>query len=53
VLEPRVSVNIDHPGCWNKDGLVDPMAVWKSEVEAALRAAGVAECTPLGGVDGA
>ncbi len=38
VLQPRVTVNIAHPECWNKDGMTDPMAVWQDEVEAALRA---------------
>jgi hypothetical protein len=27
-LRPRVEVNIDRPGCWNKDGLWRSLALW-------------------------
>ncbi len=36
-LQPRVDVNIEHPQCWNKEGLIEPMQVWWQEVEALLQ----------------
>lgn len=39
VLEPQVTVNIAHPECWNKDGMVSPLDAWAEELAGLLKEA--------------
>ncbi|WP_145235427.1 DNA polymerase [Urbifossiella limnaea] len=35
-LRPRVVINTEHPGCWNKDGRADSLARWAADPLFAL-----------------
>ena len=36
-LAPQVEINIDHPGCWNKDGKWRSLSLWMVDPELARR----------------